>query len=602
MTSHRSLLRTARRYAVLSAVWAIVSLQAQPVHVQVDADRMIRSINPLLYGINTARWDESLFPGPSSEMLLTCDQDAIRKIRASGVTMLKYPGGNDADHYVWNSPSNNPTEMDTDEYLALCRQVGAEPFITVNFNEPPELAAAWVRYCNVGRTHPVKYWEVGDEQWGSWAKGHSTPEEYAKKYVRFVRAMKAVDPTISVATNVALAGTSSSLGGKSGGWTERVLKTAGDDIDMLTITFYPQEWGRENDDSLLASVATYRALFTGLRQSVERIVGKKKADAMLFINVGYNSVNHSPGPQTLQMVNALWTADMLGAMAEAGTDVACYWAVHNFYPPRGGDYGYLSSEGSNTPRLSYYVFPMLTAHYLGNTVASQSDAAVVVAHAARDGKRLSVMLINRDPRHTHPVAVSFKSFAARSTASWQLLDDTRHAVRMADLSVKDGNVSVELPPYSLSVIDCIAADSVDAPANLARTAEATASSYSTIGPHFGPGSAIDGDVFTHWNSAAWTKSNGEETQWLQLRWDAPVEASVVRIQWGDSPAISYRLQSSLDGIDWTTLAVRDSSAGGTEEITFAPVVFKYLRMDGRKGSKGISAYSIRELGVFRARP
>ncbi len=230
---------------------------AQDVTVTIDAGQRLGPINPLLYGINTARWDESLFPSAADCMLLTCDRDAIAKVKASGVTMLKYPGGNDADSYVWNSPENNPSEMDTDEYLAFCREVGAEPFITINFNQPPELAAAWVRYCNTGNRHHVMYWEVGDEQWGWWAKGHSTPEAYASKYVTFVRAMKAVDPTIKVATNVF-------LGVHPEQWTERVLAAAGEYIDMLTVTFYPQEWGKENDDTLLSSTTTYREQMSAL--------------------------------------------------------------------------------------------------------------------------------------------------------------------------------------------------------------------------------------------------------------------------------------------------------------------------------------------------
>jgi hypothetical protein len=110
--------------------------------------------------------------------------------------------------------------MDTDEYLALCRAVDAEPFITINFNASPQLAADWVRYCNRERGYNVKYWEVGDEQWGTWAKGHAPPEVYAKKYLTFVRAMKAVDPTIKIATNVP-------LGPHPEQGTTRVLKAAG---------------------------------------------------------------------------------------------------------------------------------------------------------------------------------------------------------------------------------------------------------------------------------------------------------------------------------------------------------------------------------------
>ena len=132
-------------------------VSGQSIDFRVDAEKILGQINPLLYGINTARWDESLFPGPVDEMLLTCDRDAIGKIRASGVTMLKYPGGNDADAYIWNSPDNNASEMDTDEYVTLCREIGAEPFITVNFNAGPELAAAWVLYCNVRRGYNVRF-------------------------------------------------------------------------------------------------------------------------------------------------------------------------------------------------------------------------------------------------------------------------------------------------------------------------------------------------------------------------------------------------------------------------------------------------------------
>ena len=129
---------------VLLSLVLVHRMPAQPVSVEVDAGRFVRTVNPLLFGLNTARWDESLFPAASDRMLLSCDRDAIAKVRASGVTLLKYPGGNDADAYIWNAPGNNATEMDTDEYLAFCREVDAEPFITVNFNQPPALAAEWV--------------------------------------------------------------------------------------------------------------------------------------------------------------------------------------------------------------------------------------------------------------------------------------------------------------------------------------------------------------------------------------------------------------------------------------------------------------------------
>ena len=581
------------------AVWVAAGLlQAQTVQVTVDAGKMLRPINPLLFGINTARWDESLFPGPTSDMLLSCDRDAIAKIKASGVTLLKYPGGNDADHYTWNSPDNNASEMDTDEYLALCRETGAEPFITVNFNEPPELAAAWVRYCNVEHSYGVKLWEVGDEQWGSWAKGHSTPEGYAEKYIRFVKAMKAVDPTIKVATNVALSGGSPSLGSASGGWTERVLRAAAPYIDLLTITFYPQQWGKENDDTLLASPAIYRRLFLNLRGEVERVVGKEEARRLLFVNVGYNSANHSPGPQTLALVNALWTADMLGTMAETGTDLACYWAVHNAFPPRGGDFGYLSSEGSNTPSYSYYVFPMLTRHTGGELVASTSGDPEVSVYASRAGKRLDLMLINRSKTTAKDLAIELNHFTPKDTASAWILDQERKNEPLPTIRNVASRFSFRLPAFSLVALEMIERDSLLPPQNLARFAVPTASSFSTIGPHFGPASATDGKLYTRWNSAAWTKSNGMESQWFQLAWPGPVAISRVVLRWGESPGTVYEVQISTDGTQWKTVASVSNGTDDVAEFKFPQSQTRFLRVNGTRGTRGISAYSLREIEVY----
>jgi hypothetical protein len=575
----------------ISLLLVVGTVMAQPARVQIDANKILHPINPWLYGINTARWDESLFPGPTDEMLMTADRDAIEKIKASGVTLLKYPGGNDADQYVWNSAANNASEMNTDEYIALCREVGAEPFITVNFNESPDLAAEWVRYCNILKGYHVKLWEVGDEQWGTWARGHAAPEEYAKKYISFVKAMRAVDPTIKVATNVP-------LGLHPENWAERVLKAAGEYVDMMTYTFFPQPSGKENDDTLLTSVGKFRSLVSKLRSDVEQAVGPQKAASIFFINVGYNSVSHSPGPQTLEMINAIWTADMLGTMAGLGTDISCFWALHNFYPPRGGDYGYISSEGSNTPYYSYYVFPMLSQHLKGDLIAVNSSDPAVSAYASRFGKTLSLILINKDKRSQKSVEIDLKNFAPHARAKAWVLDEKRKYEQLSDISQDSERFPVNVPPYSVTAMDLIDRDSVIPPINLARQAVPTASSYSTIGPHFKAASAIDGKLYTRWNSAAWTKSNGQEAQWFQLVWPKMQQIGSVRICWGETFGADYKLLSSIDGKIWVTLREVTNGHGGVEEIAVANIQARYLKIDGSRGAKGISAYSIREIEVY----
>jgi hypothetical protein len=147
-------------------------------------------------------------------------------------------------------------------------------------------------------------------------------------------------------------------------------------------------------------------------------------------------------------------------------------------------------------------------------------------------------------------------------------------------------------------MDMIAVDSLVPPENLAQSARATASSYSTIGPHFGPASAIDGIADTRWNSAAWTKSNGLESQWFELSWKKPQQIRRVRILWGGTHAAEYTLRASTDGKAWKTLLSISNGTGGFEEHGVAPTMARFLRLEGKKGTKGISAYSIREIEVF----
>lgn len=589
--------QTRLSWVVLSVCVAFSLLSSQSVRIEIDGTKPTRPIHPWIYGINTASWDESLFPGATKEMLLTADRDAIAKIKASGVTLLKYPGGNAADQYVWNAPTNNASEMDTDEYIALCRETGAEPFITINFNEATELAAEWVRYCNIIRGYNVKLWEVGDEQWGWWAKGHAPPEEYARKYISFVKAMKAVDPTIKVATNVP-------LGPHPENWTERVLRAAGDYVDMITFTYFPQQGGRENDDSLLATTAQYRILYRQLLSEVERVVGPEKARNLLYVNVGYNSVNTRPGPQTVELVNALWVADMLGSMAELGTDIACFWALHNEYPPRGGDFGYLSSDGKNTPRYTYYVFPMFVKHFGGQVLPVLRGDSTVSAYASRRGKSLSVALINKSTHQSKRVELLFRGFTAGPHAEAWILDRKRKNEKFSPLHVRAERVEVRLPPFSLLMLRFVDRDSSLRHPNVALSAVATASSHSPENALWGPGhfdaaKAIDGNRSTRWRSGIRMKEEEQDLHWLRLMWQRRQQIGFVRILWGENYATDYELQISDDGQMWKPLRVVSGGKGGVEEhILESPVSARFFRFFGKKGAKGGSAYAIREIEVY----
>lgn len=163
-----------------------------------------------------------------ADHLAGADPDVVKALRESGLSMLRWPGGNFVSGYDWRDgigprdarPTRanrawggvEPNLFGTDEFIAFCRLTGAEPLICVNAGTgTPEDAARWVEYCNgpashgEGRRraqngHPepygVRFWEVGNELYGRWQEGWTTPRGNADRYRRFAVAMKAADPTL----------------------------------------------------------------------------------------------------------------------------------------------------------------------------------------------------------------------------------------------------------------------------------------------------------------------------------------------------------------------------------------------------------------------
>jgi alpha-N-arabinofuranosidase len=154
--------------------------------------------------------------------------DTIALLRELHAGMWRLPGGNcisdydwyatvgDIDKrppvfdYAWHSMQTNDVGMD--EFMTLCKLIGVEPYITVNagFGDA-QSAAEQVEYMNgsvntpmgawrAKNGHPepyhVKYWNIGNEPYGSWQLGHTYLKYFVLKHNEFAKAMRQVDPSI----------------------------------------------------------------------------------------------------------------------------------------------------------------------------------------------------------------------------------------------------------------------------------------------------------------------------------------------------------------------------------------------------------------------
>ena len=189
--------------------------------------------------------------------------DVIAALREWSPTQLRWPGGNFVSAYHWEQgvggrdrrpPYLDPAwwlwesnDVGTDEFIELCRLIDAEPVLTVNMGDgSAEEAAAWVAYCNGAATskygsmrvangysqpHDVKIWFVGNEQFGNWQVGHVDAETYARRYLEFAKAMRAVDENLILIG----VGVPAKLYGH---WNEQVLRIASAEMDQYSVHYY----------------------------------------------------------------------------------------------------------------------------------------------------------------------------------------------------------------------------------------------------------------------------------------------------------------------------------------------------------------------------
>jgi alpha-L-arabinofuranosidase len=187
-------------------------------------------------------------------------KDVIALCQDLGVPLVRWPGGNFTSPYHWEDgigPRDaRPRRLElawggvesnrfgTDEFLAWCADVGAEPFLVHSCRSVDE-AVRWVEYTNVAidtaytrkradNGHPepygVRYWGVGNEVYGPWQMGHRSAHEHAVAAREHAKFMRLVDPSIKL---VAVG-----IPWQQEEWTRPLLQEAGSLVDYISLHLY----------------------------------------------------------------------------------------------------------------------------------------------------------------------------------------------------------------------------------------------------------------------------------------------------------------------------------------------------------------------------
>jgi len=455
---------------VLTASPQARAADAPAAKVVVNAREGLGTVSDVAYGLNQAVWDGNMNTPASAQL-----------IKASGVQLLRYPGGSYGDGYHWQTNTVTGAGYvapgtDFDSFMGTVKASGTQAMLIANYGSgTPQEAADWVRYANVTKGYGAKYWEIGNELYGNGYYGanweldqhaEKGPAAYANNVVKYATAMKAVDPTIKIGAVVTLPNSwpDGSVGANdSGDWNRTVLPIVGPYVDFVIVHYYPNHTTAAD---VLQQVQLLPAELAQVRQKIDAYAGPRAASIGIAVTETQSNFQSGTAP------GGLFAADAYLAALENGVFTVDYWDTRNGMgevttAPDGatdyGDGGLLSSGNCNadnvcepplnTPFAPYYALQMLSRFASpGDTlVRAASDQQLVSAHAVRNADGgLSVELVNKDPEHSYQVSLAYDGWAPEAAAP---LVHTYGAEATSITSTHQGTASAQtIPPYSIVTV------------------------------------------------------------------------------------------------------------------------------------------------------
>jgi hypothetical protein len=468
------------------------------VQVGVNAGQVLQTVDARQFGLNTGYWDNSLSNAQTLPLFEAC-----------GCSALRWPGGSSSDEYHWAS---DPTHNSTFRYIAT--NLGAQVFTTVNYGTGTAgEAAAWVLSANKTNNCGFKYWEIGNECYGTWETDSNVvphdPYTYATNAVAYIQRMKVAYPAVPIRVGVVVTPGEGSYsnnathyainprtGATNYGWTPIVLsemKSLGVLPDFLIYHFYWQytTWGwtpysgSADSDALLLQMAgnpcpevwsDWNSAAANLRQQITDYIGSAGTNIELCVTEN-NSDAGAMGRQSTSLVNALYLADSASQLMKTEFRSYLWWDSQNDEPETGGDYdptiygwravgdyGIMNEPSTLYP--TYYAEKLLQyfARPADSVLNATSDSLLLSAYAVhRTNGALTLLVINKDMTTNLAAQITLTNFAPWTNATIQSygIPQDQAAQENADASLQDitttnianagANFTYSFPPLSLTL-------------------------------------------------------------------------------------------------------------------------------------------------------
>jgi alpha-N-arabinofuranosidase len=410
--------------------------------------------------------------------------DLLQAIADLQAPIIRWPGGCFASPYRWKDgigpqhqrgphPKNmwddkEVNSFGTDEFIAMCRRVGAEPLIVINIGTPEwnrdvldndflQEALDWIEYCNgpadskwgkvrSANGHPepynVKYWEIDNETW------HQGAETYAEWVNRFAPAMRSADPSIKLA---ACGSAGYGDGGHGLAWNRVLIERCADQVDYLSIHHY------ENPDRYAEGPRAYEQFFL---KTADLIAASKNPALKIYVSE-WNA-------QSTDWRTGLYCGGLLNAFERCGDslEIGGPALFLRHVSASAWDNAFVNFDHRTWfPAPNYVVMKLWREHYAPQRIALQGQTGPLnaVATKSEDGKTLYVKAVNPSDQavqvqltlaHGVPGKASLQLVAPGDLAARNTLD-ARDVVQPQLAAVQQDGSAVRfmLPPISCGVVE-----------------------------------------------------------------------------------------------------------------------------------------------------
>lgn len=454
--------------------------------VTIEPDRVINRFEEIPIGLNVNYFiDNDKINNPEIPL-----SEAIKSL---GVKYLRYPGGDKSDNNLFSLPpyeKSNPSlsrkgkgtsmgrdaflvenessfkhePLDFDAFMVLCQKTGCEPIIVVpcdsrvnNFPEATflssreqliEHAAEWVRYANVKKNYNIKYWMIGNESWHptvTYGGGYNA-EIYAQDVIDFSKAMKTVDPTISIIPNVS---------SEEESFVENLLKKASGSFDFICISNYPIKTYKNGYEDWVNKKTSLVFPFTEVLELIEKHATCDRDRNMQLIVAEFGPFDWWDGwGMDGDMGHVMCNFDIIGKLLQQPRlNAACFWNTRWMLEPNPWP-GFNALDNNNNFHPMAYSVSFWNKYFYPEIIACNTGMEKMITYATFNKEERSFFLyvLNQDEQEQDfSIKIRDKKIQQITRVAQMLgQSSTDFEPIVHEAEIKE-NFLLQVPAYSISI-------------------------------------------------------------------------------------------------------------------------------------------------------